>query len=195
MSRRSWLFVAVIFATVLSATTALGTVLVERSLEELTAEADLVVHGVVVRSGSQLRLGDGEAEPQTLTRIRVTEWLKGSGDAEVVIRERGGEAQGLSMWISGTPRYTLGEEVVVFLERRPEAPHDLRTHAMVQGKFVVRRGIHVPAAVERDLENVGLARWAEDGTFEVVEAGNEPSMHLETFLDFVRAEVARGGAR
>jgi hypothetical protein len=172
-----------------------ATVLEELSLEEMTRRSDAIVHGVVVESGSRLVLGEGSAEPHTLTTVRVYRWLKGGDARTLTIRERGGQVQDRGMWIAGTPRYTANEEVVLFLERRPERPDEFRTFGMVQGKFQVQHGIgDVPSSVSRDLEGVGLARWAEDGTMEVVEGANEPAMHIETFLAFV-GDVVRGGAR
>jgi hypothetical protein len=59
----------------------------------------------------------------------------------------------------------------------------------------VQHGIgDVPSSVSRDLEGVAFARWAADGTMDVVEGANEPAMHLETFLAFV-GDVVRRGAR
>jgi hypothetical protein len=173
-------------AIALAALSASATVLEELSLDEMTQRADAIVHGVVVRSGTRTVMADdGSAQLQTITQVRVLRWLKGNEGTTVTIRERGGESQDRGMWISGTPRYAANEEVVVFLERWADRP-DFRTFGMVQGKFQVRHGLGpVPASVSRDLEGVGLARWADDGAMSVVPGQSEPAMELETFVRHV----------
>ncbi len=172
--------------TLAIAPTASATVMVEVPLEDLVQQADAIVHGTVVRTAVRLEMREGALEPQTITTIRVREWIAGGGGEEVELRELGGVWQGGGVRFDGTPEYHAGEEVVVFLERRPEEPRDLRTLAMVQGKFEVRHGVPgVPSCVRRDLSGIAFARWA-DGQQTVSEPGDDPAMELETFLDFVR---------
>lgn len=167
-----------------------ATVLEEVSLEDMALRSDAIVHGVVVQSGARLVMDDEGAEPHTLTTIRVFESLKGDLGSTVIVRERGGETQGRGMWIAGTPRYAVGEEVVVFLERWTTRPNSLRTFGMIQGKFRVRHAIGGPASVERDLESVGFAQWADDGTMSVEHLEAGPAASLDTFLGFVEGIVA-----
>jgi hypothetical protein len=180
------LIAALVLATASTASTASATVMVEVPLEDLIRQADVIVRGTVTSSAVRLEMREGTLEPQTLTTLRVTEWIAGSGGETVQLRELGGEWQGGGVRYDGTPEYRIGEEVVVFLERRPEAPHDLRTLAMVQGKFSIRHGVPgVPSVVVRDLSGIAFASWA-DGRQTVSEPGHDPAMELETFLDFVR---------
>jgi hypothetical protein len=171
-----------------------ATVLEELTLEEMTARADGIVHGVVATTGSRLVFTEHQGvEPHTITTIRVLRWLKGGDAPSVTIRERGGVVQDREMWFSGTPRYAVNEEVVIFLERRAERANEFRTFGMITGKFQVRHGIgDVPSSVSRDLDGVGFARWADDGTMSVGQAQPEPSMHLESFLIYVEGLVGRG---
>jgi hypothetical protein len=183
---RTWAMVLLAASSLALATTALATVMVEVPLDEMIQRADVIVRGTVVASRARLVMREGALEPQTFTTIRVAEWLAGVGGDRVELRELGGTWQGGGLRYDGTPEYAVGEEVVVFLERRPEAPHDLRTFAMVQGKFTVRPGVPgVPDSVSRDLSGVAFARWA-DGQQTVRAAPAEPAMALETFLDHVR---------
>jgi hypothetical protein len=168
------------------ASTASATVMLEIPLDDMIRQADAIVHGRVVASRVQMRMRDGALEPQTFTTIRVSDWLAGEGGDTVTLRELGGTWQGGGLRYDGTPEYAVGEEVVVFLARRPEAPRDYRTFAMVQGKFTVMHGVPgVPDSVQRDLSGVAFARWA-DGQQTVAQAGPDPAMELETFLDYVR---------
>ena len=169
-----------------------ATVMVELSLDELIQRADVIVHGTVTASAVRVEMRDGSLEPQALTTIRVHEWIAGTGGETVQLRELGGSWEGGGVHYDGTPAYERGEEVVLFLERRPDAPHDLRTLAMVQGKFSVRHGVPgVPSCVLRDLSSISFVRWA-DGRQSVSEPSEEAAMELQTFLEFIRR--ARGPA-
>jgi hypothetical protein len=168
------------------ASPAFATVMIEVPLDEMIVRADAIVRGTVIASDVRVELRDGAIEPQTTTTLRVTEWIAGEGGETVVLRELGGTWQGGTVRYDGTPTYRVGDEVVVFLERRLEAPHDLRTFAMVQGRFTIRHGVPgVPASVSRDLEGISFARWSE-GRQTVSAPGAEPAMELETFLEHVR---------
>lgn len=176
----------VALAALAIASSASATVMVEVPLEELVHRADAIVHGTVLSSRTRLEMRDGALEPQTLTTIRVHEWIAGSGGETVTLRELGGTWQGGGVRYDGTPEYAPGEEVVVFLERRPFAPYDLRTLEMVQGKFIVRHGVPgVPAQVLRDLSGVAFVRWAE-GRQTIERPGEPPVMELAAFLEYVR---------
>lgn len=197
MPPRLWRTLILSAALLAIASSASATVMVELPLEALIRDADTIVHGTVVRSGVRMEIRDGSMEPQTITTVRVHEWIAGAGGETVELRELGGTWQGGGLRFEGTPTYQVGEEVVLFLARRPEAPHDLRTLGMVQGKFIVRHGVPgVPTVVARDLEGVAFASWAS-GRQVVTAPGRDPSMELGAFLDFVRATRAdaTGGVR
>jgi hypothetical protein len=168
------------------ASTASATVMVELPLDELIQRADFIVRGTVVSSGVRMSMDRGGFDPETITVIRVSEWI-GSGSGETVqIRELGGVWQGGGRRYDGTPTYTVGEDVIVFLERRPEPPNDLRTLAMVQGKFIVSHGAPgVPSSVARDLAGIAFMQFA-NGRQTILAPRREPAMELSTFLEFVR---------
>lgn len=178
----------------LIAASASATVMVEFSLEEIVRSADTIVHATAIRTNVRMALTDGSMSPETVTTFEVREWIAGAGGETVQIRELGGVWQGGGLRYDGTPTYAAGEEVILFLERRPEAPHDLRTFGMVQGKFIVRHGIGgVPATVRRDLDGISFAHWADDQQT-VDTPGDEAVMQLDNFLDYVRRVRADGGA-
>ncbi|MFK7990959.1 MAG: hypothetical protein AB8I08_33370 [Sandaracinaceae bacterium] len=164
-----------------------ATVMVEIPLDTMIRDADVIVHGRVVESGVRMNANGDSFVPETLTTVQVTEWLDGEDRGETVtLRELGGIWQGGGLHYEGTPRYRVGEEVILFLERRPEAPNDLRTMGMVQGKFFVRHGVPgVPSSVRRDLEGIAFASWA-DGQQHVNAPGDDPAIELDVFLDHVR---------
>lgn len=199
MKRITPLGLGLVGAAVLSLVTAgaSATVMVELTLEELIGGADAIVHATVTESRVRMAVSDESMRPETLTTFRVHEWIAGPGGDTVQIRELGGVYQGGGLRIDGTPTYAVGDEVVLFLERRPESPHDLRTLGMVQGKFMVRHGLGgVPSTVRRDLSSVAFVRWSE-GRQTIRHPNDQPVMRLDLFLDYVRQARADlvGGAR
>jgi hypothetical protein len=168
------------------ASRASATVMVEVPLEELVQGADAIVHARVVSSRVRVEMRQNGLRPETVTTLEVIEWLAGPGGRTVELRELGGVWQAGGVHYEGTPEYAVGEEVVVFLERRAESPHDLRTLALAQGKFVVRHGVPgVPSSVLRDLDGIAFASWSE-GRQQVTAPAPEPAMELGVFLEFVR---------
>jgi hypothetical protein len=138
-----------------------ATVMIEVPLEDLTREADAIVHGVVTRVGTRMVARRGSLDPHTVVWIDVQEWLKGSGGRRVRLRELGGVGRTAGLAIDGVPRYTAGEEVIVFIEARGRTP---RTLALAQGRFVVRRNVSGGSAiVTRDLDGIGFARFDAKG--------------------------------
>jgi hypothetical protein len=164
--------------------TAYATVMVEVPLDEMIQRADTTC---TARSCSSVRRDDAErnaraADDHHDPSDRVD---RGAGGDTVTIREWRRVA-GRRPALRGHARYRVGEEVIVFLERRPEQPRDLRTMAMVQGKFVVRHGVPgVPASVARDLEGIAFYRWI-DGQQRISAPGRDPAMELGIFLEHVR---------
>ncbi|MFK8000748.1 MAG: hypothetical protein AB8H86_14205 [Polyangiales bacterium] len=165
---------------------ALATIMVEVPLEEMVVEGEGVVRATVIHSGTQLNLRDGGSEITTITTLRVDEWLVGQGDDEIRLREIGGETARGGMRIAGTPRYRLGEEVVVFLDDDVDGvDRYFRTFALVQGKFTVLRGVPgMPAVVMRDADAVGFATWI-DGEM-IIDHGGEMVVGLTEFEQRVR---------
>ncbi len=163
-----------------------ATVMVEVSLEDMARDADAIARGTITRTGVRMEFEGGRLEPYSSSELRVSEWLAGGAGDRLVIRERGGEWQGGGHWIDGTPRYRVGEEVIVFLRRDPEQTDRYRTYAMAQGKFVVLRGVPGSSGqVRRDLEGMSFARWAGGGM--LLDPAEAPVMALDTFLARIRA--------
>lgn len=197
LSRRGWL-TGIAAGGVLVATGAVhgvarATVMVEVPFDRLAQEADVIVHGRVLRTGSRLVVDANGSMPHTLTELEIYEPIKGDVGARLFIDEIGGTVQDRGTWIEGTPRYRRGEECIVFLRALPDGHY--RTYAMAQGHFEVRPA--VPGAtpmVIRDTSAMGLVTWVRD-TMQL-QPGRVASMPLAGFLDYVRdLAEATGGAR
>ena len=70
----------------------------------------------------------------------------------------GGEWQGVTTRVAGTPEYRPGERVLVFLRRDEHGRY--RTYGMAQGKFTIHAAIDGPTVAVRDLGDIAFARWS-----------------------------------
>ena len=100
--------------SLLVAVPAEATIVVPFSRAELVDHSDVVVRATVVDATS--RWNETHSQIITLTRLHVTETLKGSNvTADLVLRQIGGEVDGLVSHISGDPQLSPGQDAVFFL--------------------------------------------------------------------------------
>ena len=109
--------------------------MIRQDVADLSRVADLVVRGTVLRTES--RWSSDRRTIFTEVEIQVAETLKGSARKSVVIRERGGIVGNIGQRVDGVASFQQGEEVVVFLARRPD--DSFVVEGMAQGKFRVER--------------------------------------------------------
>lgn len=181
--KASGLGLAAALAVALAAGDARATVAVELERPQLVDTADLVVRVNVVDHRSAWN-GDNTAI-LTWTRLRVTEYLKGSGPAELVLRQIGGEAGGLAQRVSGDPRLADGADAVLFLRRGDGV---VFLTAMAQSVFYVQSAPGGAAYVNRDLEGLTFARVSPTRPTELYAP---PTVTAVETLDSLRAEVRR----
>lgn len=134
-----------------------ATVLRPLDTAALVQRADRVVLGTVERSESRWR-PDHQAIYTDVT-VRVSKVYKGRvavGEA-LVVRREGGSVDGVGMAVAGAPRYTVGEEVLLFVEQRGGASF---TVGMTQGKLHVSRDADGTKRVAADVSAVQLAPHA-----------------------------------
>jgi hypothetical protein len=103
------------------------------SLDDLTAQSEMVVSGTVARSWA-----DWDSEHRfiwTHYEVAISETWKGRANRIVIVSEPGGVLNGMGMNIPGSTPYKVGERVNVFLYRTPIGY--MRTTNYGQGKFPV----------------------------------------------------------
>lgn len=110
-----------------------ATLVPRMSVEQMIDDSELIVHGTVLRSWS----GWDRARQFIWTHyeLQVSDMIKGLPSARLVVSEPGGIVGETAMQIAGAPRYEVGEEVVLFLNRTPIGY--LRSCGWGQGKFGV----------------------------------------------------------
>ena len=90
----------------------------EITLQQKTAEADLIVVGTV--NNVEARWNDPTSKSQIYTYVSLSlkEDVKGSSpDKDITIRILGGEVDGIGARVEGMPVFLKGEKVLVFLIR------------------------------------------------------------------------------
>ncbi len=182
LSRRLMRFLVGILCTASGAASA--TTFVRLSLEELVGAADAVAR--VTYLGSESRRENGEI--WTWSRFKVTEQWKGAVPYELTVRLLGGRVGHLTSTVEGVPRFTPGEELILFLERKSTGEFSVTGWA--QGCFRVHRA-----------RGTRLERVTQDSAAQVFVAGPQEfrsegirRMPIEEFQRRVAA-AARGTPR
>lgn len=159
-----------------------ATTLVLVDTAELARKADLIVRGTVLRSESHWT-GD-HRRIVTDVEVSVAEALKGSPAKTVVIEQPGGEVGNLGQYVEGVARFALGEEVIVFLERRPGERYLVA--GMAQGKFRVERSSDGKAAfaIPEDVDALVL-----DPTTRQPTSAHAAPIKVEALRDVVKAAL------
>lgn len=145
-----WLVLAAALSLTLPAR---ATVLVPLDTAGLTARANRVVLGVVESLAS--RWSDNHAVIFTEATVRVTKTYKGAaqpGDV-ILVRREGGSSGGIGMRVAGAATFTVGEEVLIFVEQRGVASW---TVGMAQGKLSVVTGSD---GIKRVAPNLAGLAW------------------------------------
>jgi hypothetical protein len=116
------------FAAATSATT-----LQRMSVEQMTQIAKTIAR---VRCISNATIWDS-GEIWTMTIFDVQQTWRGTLPAQIKVRLLGGRLGGITSTVSGVPRFSPGEEAVLFLERTQQG--DLSVVSWEQGVFRIRR--------------------------------------------------------
>jgi hypothetical protein len=172
---KRWALLAALVAAPASAT-----VVVPLDLNGLVDHADRVVLGRV--EAASARWSADHSAIYTEVTLRVERALTGparAGDA-IALRTEGGSVDGVGMRVYGAARFTVGEEVVAFLEQRGAATW---TVGMAQGKMRVVTVGGARLAV-RDVAGLGFV----EGAPRPAEPATRP---LDELLRLVADRVAR----
>ena len=183
MTARS-LVAALAFAFALVPIVSSATVVMQLSMEQLTARATLVVRGTV-EGARAVSKEDGSI--WTVTSLIVTERLKGVGISKVTIKQPGGSLGGMNQSVSGTALFTEGEDVLLFLEPAADEKNSFVVLGMASGKvsFEVVNGQKMAV---RHLDGVSFAKA---GSRQIERVENlERLGTVERFLSRIRIAAA-----
>lgn len=163
-------------ASMLLSSPAEATVAVELDRTQLVEMSDLVVRATV--SNATYRWNEDHSQILTLTRLSVTQYLKGTGPNELVLRQFGGQLDGLVSHIAGDARLEPGQDVVLCLRRGAGVVY---LTAMAQSAWFVTPVQGAEPVATRDLTGLTLTRFV-NGRMQIVEqlasAAPESLSHL-----------------
>lgn len=162
----------------LSASPAGATTVRRLSLDEMSADAIVVVRAVVGGVAAQ-RIGGHIYTDATLA---ISECLKGSCGATMTVRQLGGELDGYGVRVEGSAELTPGTEVVLLLRRRLDGAY--APLGMAQGAFRVEREPRRGEITTLVHGATALRLAAPDGT-------QSPASLERVTLDDIRASIAR----
>jgi LPXTG-motif cell wall-anchored protein len=137
-----------------SLTVALATTFVEQPFPDTVQEAPIIARGKIGMRYADWSVGtDGQKRIYTYTELRVDEVLKGRVSGQnLVMRELGGEKDGVGMQVAGSAEFERGEDVVVFLQN----PNKDGTHT-VQGMMMGKYNVRQDANGQEFIEGAGLS--------------------------------------
>ena len=119
MTRRSPSLLATVFVLLFFSSNGQALSVLEVTEEQLVEKAEMIVIGTVVSAYSEKDSGSGDVF--TYVTIRITDQLKGkSRGPHVILKTIGGRAGNDIVYIPGAADYFRNEEVLLFLERRPD---------------------------------------------------------------------------
>lgn len=171
----------------LASSAALGTVVVHETIDEMAKRVPVIVRGKVARSVAGW--DDAHARIWTWTELVVTDSIKGAPGRVVLVKQPGGEVEGIGQAVSGAAQFREGEDCVLFLEKAPDEPGAWRPSGLSAGKVELREWQGQPAAL-RNTEGLSFARPAA-GKVEVVRSP-EFLGAPDAFLAKLRAVVGGG---
>jgi hypothetical protein len=135
MSGRILSLSAALGALLMLAAPARASQLIRRTLPELAAGSALIFVGRC--EAITPHWNTDRSLVLTAYRLRVLRVLKGTTGTTITLDELGGIVNGVGMHVSGVPRYSVGEEVLVFVHRTELGRWE--TYGALQGKFRVER--------------------------------------------------------
>ncbi len=115
--------------------------MLRKSIEELTSQADSILIGKVERIES--RWNEERTSIYTYVTISVSQYTKALSIAnqfeEIIVKVRGGEVGDIGLRVSDTPEFRIGEEVFLFLKM--ENLPLFSVAGLFQGKYTIEDGI------------------------------------------------------
>jgi hypothetical protein len=122
--------------------------------------------------------------------IAVDQALKGSSTGSLTLTQVGGEVDGMRYSVDGSPRFTSGEEVLIFAWRDPLGRPQV--DGLGQGKFEIRRDPTTGArTVQRSLPGLGVADARSLRT--LPSEATSARVPLDELVREIRAAMAEAG--
>ncbi|HKV38238.1 MAG TPA: putative Ig domain-containing protein [Blastocatellia bacterium] len=166
------------------------------TIATLPSDDELVISSRAIVAGHVQAISCGFDDRQdivyTYVTLRVSQVLKGNiARGQIVLKEPGGDFDRWSSRIFGTPEFTAGEHVLLYLDTWADG--SLRVHEMFLGKFSIFTDPNTgKETVKRNLNfiNVRLLPAAELTAQQPSHDSVTSEMELSRYLRMVRARLA-----
>lgn len=182
----------VLLATLITASSAHGSIVQALDLSELVAQSDRIVVGRVVLA-EVFQRGDGSIT--TWYRVEVERELRSDAptrdeEPEVIVQVLGGQIGDLGMRVEGEPRFSVGERAVIFMREGNQLA--FRPVGMAQGVMRIRMD-EGAETVFQSREGLLLVRRGPDGLLKRSPGALPRKERLDAFLDRVSTIVRQQG--
>ena len=127
------------------------------NLAQMTDRADMIFTGRVM--GKRAEWNAERTRIYTYVTFEVETYLKGGNDARVAtVRLLGGQVGRYLAYLPGTPRFGIGEEVLLFCAgQKARVPSVL---GLSLGKFTIARNADGERILKRDISTLMLANYS-----------------------------------
>lgn len=181
-----------LLATLITASSAHGSIVQALDLSELVAQSDRIVVGRVVLA-EVFQRGDGSIT--TWYRVEVERELRSDAptrdeEPEVIVQVLGGQIGELGMRVEGEPRFSVGERAVIFMREGNQLA--FRPVGMAQGVMRIRMD-EGAETVFQSREGLLLVRRGPDGLLRRSPGALPRKERLDAFLDRVSTIVRQQG--
>lgn len=175
-----------------SASPASATVVSLPTDDEMVIGARAIIRAKVLSIGSAL--DPVQDRIFTYITLRVQEVIKGQiTERRIVLKEEGGLAAGEGSLIYGTPRFTVGERVLLYLDTWADG--SFRVHQMFMGKFNIIRdkktGIQTIVRSDPEGNVLVMPQQAQGGT----RGSTTERMGLAAYLDMIKSRLVANRER
>lgn len=168
----------------LGAAVASATVVAHETLDEMARRVPLIIRGRVARSVAGWDVSHRRI--WTWTELIVSDSIKGKPRGLVLVKQPGGELDGIGQQVSGAAQFREGEDCVLFLEPSPDEAGTFRVSGLSAGKVFLTQWQGQDAAL-RSTEGLSFVR----PTGGKVEPISSPELlgSPEDFIERIRAAV------
>ncbi len=171
-----------------------ATTFAPRPFPTVVQDARYIARGTIGVSHSEMSTGsDGMKRIYTYYELQITEAVKGSfPSGTILIREMGGEKDGIAMQVAGASQFKAGEDALVFLGApNLDASYDVR--GLSTGKYSVEKGPNGQEvltggilALSEEIDEHGHGSGAESGAQNA--PGNPRTVPLQRLREIVKEQ-------
>ncbi len=171
-------------SALLAGASARATVVVQLTRAQHACQSSLVVRASVADQRSLWN--EDHSQIITLTRLRVTQYVRGTGPTELIVRQFGGRVGDLVSEVPGDGALLQGQDVVLFLRAGSGVVY---LTALAQSVYLVVHSPGQPEMVRRTLHDLSFATQA-NGRMTIVAPASEPDETLDHLIADVRGIAA-----